>query len=263
MEKMKITDEDTIREYYDLRKQIETYSEDMKSVIQHPNYSLPFMQPGRLVRIKYQDMDFGWGAVVNFVERKFGKNDKPKDVTPQESYIIDTLLLVADTSSSATRSYQNMPSGIRPPAQGEKGQMQVVPCMLTCVDSIGHVRVILPKDLKPAEDRNHVKKVLDEVKRRFRMGCLFWTPSRTWALRTLRSKSFFGYVVVKDSKGLALIIGRKSRCSNLVYCRTRSITHHGCQSYMINTRKRSSSTTSRRLLNGRLQMRKLSCRWTN
>lgn len=183
MDMMKITDEDTIREYYDLRKQIETYSNDMKHVIQHPNYSLPFMQPGRLVRIKFQDMDFGWGAVVNFVERKYGKHDRPQDVSPQESYVIDTLLVVANSSSSATRTSQNMPNGTRPPAQGEKGQMEVVPCMLTCIDAIGHVRVVLPKDLKPAEDRNYVRKALEEVKRRFPDGMPILDPIENMGIK--------------------------------------------------------------------------------
>lgn len=183
MENMKITDEDIIKEYYDLRKQIETYSADMKSVIAHPNYCLPFMQPGRLVRIKYQNMDFGWGAVVNFVEQKYGKNEKPKDIIPQESYIIDTLLVVADSSSSATRTHQNMPSGVRPPGPGEEGQMQIVPCMLTCIDSIGHVRVVLPKDLKSAEDRNYVKKALKEVKRRFPDGMPILDPIENMGIK--------------------------------------------------------------------------------
>lgn len=189
MEQMKITDEDTIKEYYDLRKQIETYSQDMKSVIAHPNYCLPFMQPGRLVRIKYQDMDFGWGAVVNFVERKFGKHDRPKNLSPQESYIIDTLLVVADTSSSATRTHQNIPGGIRPPAPGEEGQMQVVPCMLTCIDSIGHVRVVLPKDLKPAQDRAYVRKALNEVKRRFPDGMPILDPIENMGIKDASFKN--------------------------------------------------------------------------
>ena len=165
---MKVSDENTIKEYYDLRKQIELYSKDMKTVIQHPNYSLQFMQPGRLVRIKDEGLDFGWGAVVNFIERK--RNRDEKEFPPQESFIIDVLLTIAEKSSTGTKTHDNIPKGIRPPASGERGQMQVVPCVLSCIDSIGHVRVFLPKDLKPADERNNVKKALDEVKRRFPDG---------------------------------------------------------------------------------------------
>ncbi|KAL8724377.1 MAG: hypothetical protein Q9181_006857 [Wetmoreana brouardii] len=206
MDKMRITDEGTIREYYDLRKQIETYGKDMKTVIQHPNYCLPFMQPGRLVRIKYQDMDFGWGAVVNFAEKKpsrDGRTFQKAEASPQESWIIDTLLLVADTSSSATRTHQNIPSGIRPPAPGERGQMQVVPCMLTCVDSIGHVRVFLPKDLRSADDRNSVRKALDEVKRRFPDGMAVLDPIENMGITDASFKRLLRKIEVLESRLLS------------------------------------------------------------
>lgn len=42
---------------------------DFRDVITHPNYSLPFLQPGRLVKVKYQKLDFGWGAIANFQKR--------------------------------------------------------------------------------------------------------------------------------------------------------------------------------------------------
>jgi ATP-dependent RNA helicase DOB1 len=66
---MLIDDEATVREYYDLRQKLDMYAKDMRDVINHPSYCLKFMQPGRLVRVKYQDHDFGWGAVVNYQKR--------------------------------------------------------------------------------------------------------------------------------------------------------------------------------------------------
>src|SRR5438045_1584274 len=57
--RMEIQDEATIREYYDLRKQLDNYAQDMRKVIIHPNYSLPFMQSGRLVEVKHGDFNFG------------------------------------------------------------------------------------------------------------------------------------------------------------------------------------------------------------
>jgi ATP-dependent RNA helicase DOB1 len=42
---------------------------DFREVITHPTYSLAFLQPGRLVKIKYQMLDFGWGVVINYQKR--------------------------------------------------------------------------------------------------------------------------------------------------------------------------------------------------
>ena len=173
---MQIADEGTIREYYDLRKQIDSHSKDMRDVINHPNYCLQFMQSGRLVRIKHNDNDFGWGAVVNFTPRKPGKDQKAEDIPAQQSYVIDVLLQVADTSSNGTRTHQDLPHGVYPALDGEKSKMEVVPILLSCVESIGHVRIFLPADLKSADQRNTARKSIDEVKRRFPDGIAVLDP---------------------------------------------------------------------------------------
>jgi len=166
-----IADETMVKECYDLRQQLKTYTKDMRDVINHPNYSLPFMQSGRLVKIKHQEHDFGWGAVVNFTPIKPGKGQKQEDIIPQESFVIDVLLQVADASSSGAKNFHELP-----PADGEKGRMEVVPVLLSAIDSIGHLRLFLPPDLKPADQRNAVRKNLEEVKRRFPDGIAVLDP---------------------------------------------------------------------------------------
>ena len=171
---LQIPDEAIIREYYDLRLKIKSYTKDMRDVINHPNYSLPFMQPGRLVRIKHEDVDFGWGAVVNFSPRRPARNEG--ELQPQESYILDVLLPVAEGSSTATKTHQDLPKGILPASEGEKISMQVVPVLLKCLDSISHIRIFLPDDLKSQSERNSVRKALEEVKRRFPDGIAILDP---------------------------------------------------------------------------------------
>ena len=171
-----IPDEAIIKDYYDLRKQLDTYGKDMRDVINHPNYSLQFMQSGRMVRIKHKDHDFGWGAVVNFTPRQAAKDQKMEDIPPQQSYVLDVLLQVADTSTVGTKTHSELPSGVRPVADGEKGKMEVVPILLSCVESIGGVRIFLPADLKTPEGKNIVRKSLDEVKRRFPDGISVLDP---------------------------------------------------------------------------------------
>jgi ATP-dependent RNA helicase DOB1 len=56
--------ETEIEEYYNLRTQLDTYKSDFRTVMNHPTYCLPFLQPGRLVRILQKvandNLDFGW-----------------------------------------------------------------------------------------------------------------------------------------------------------------------------------------------------------
>ena len=171
-----IQDESTIREYYDLREQLNIYTKDMRNVITHPNYCLQFMQSGRLVRIKYKDYDFGWGAVVNFTMRKAAKGPGGGDIPPQQSYVVDVLLNIANETTFTPNAFTDLPRGLRPPSADEKGKMEVVPVLLSCIDSIGHVRVFLPKELRSNEAKNTVRKSLNEVKRRFPDGIAILDP---------------------------------------------------------------------------------------
>jgi ATP-dependent RNA helicase DOB1 len=43
--------------------------QDFRDVITHPTYSLPFLQSGRLVKVKYQKLDFGWGVIISYSKR--------------------------------------------------------------------------------------------------------------------------------------------------------------------------------------------------
>ncbi|KAI4162585.1 MAG: hypothetical protein LQ342_003816 [Letrouitia transgressa] len=200
---IQIPDEGIIREYYELRKQLATYNQDMRAVINHPNYSLPFMQPGRLVKIKHENMDFGWGAVVTFLPRRLNRDEREKDISPQESYIIDTLLMVKHSPPNGTRSYKNLGSTLQPPGPGEKGQMEVVPVFLKCVEAIGHIRVFLPQDLKPTDERNNVRKALDEIHRRFPDGIAILDPIENMGITDASFKKLLRKIEVLESRLIA------------------------------------------------------------
>jgi ATP-dependent RNA helicase DOB1 len=120
---MIIPDEDNIASYYELRQQLETYSKDMRDVINHPAHCLPFLQPGRVVRIKHEDMDFGWSVVVNYQKQiKKGKNADGTDKEPK--YIVDCLMHCL-AGSVVAKNADGSTVGIRPPKQGEPGEMIV------------------------------------------------------------------------------------------------------------------------------------------
>ncbi|MCJ1312813.1 ATP-dependent RNA helicase mtr4 [Agyrium rufum] len=196
---MTIPDEDSIMDYYELRQQLTSYTQDMREVITHPNYCLQFMQLGRLVRIKHMDYDFGWGAVVNFVQRKVAK-DSTETLSPQQQYILDVLLPVADGSSNGTKTYQELPPGIRPPKEGEKVVMNVVPVLLSCVEAIGHIRIFLPEDLKSSDQRNTVRRSLEEVKRRFPDGIAVLDPVENMGITDKSFKSLIRKIEVLESR---------------------------------------------------------------
>jgi len=201
-DKVLIHDEAAVKEYYELREQITSYSKDMRDVINHPNYCLQFMQPGRLVHIKYKEHDFGWGAVVNYTQRRApGKGEE--DFPPQQSYIIDVLLNVSSVSTVGTQTSTDLPPGVEPPKDGDKGRMEVVPVMLSCIENIGHVRIFPPKDLRSSQERNNIRKAIEEVKKRFADGIAVLDPIENMGITDESFKKLLRKIEVLESRLLS------------------------------------------------------------
>lgn len=66
---IQIPDEESVTEYFELRKQMEEAENDLRAVITHPTHILPFLQSGRLLKIKDGDDDFGWGVLISYSKR--------------------------------------------------------------------------------------------------------------------------------------------------------------------------------------------------
>ncbi|KAF2480261.1 rRNA-processing arch domain-containing protein [Neohortaea acidophila] len=183
---MFIENEDEIKEYYDLRQNITQYTAQMKAVITDPQYLCKFLQAGRLVRVKYKDYDFGWGCAVNFMKVRPGKHQKEEDIPRGQSVMIDVCINVASDVAlppPGAKLQDDLPPGIRPPQPGEKGKMEIVPVLNGSIDSVAHVRVFLPAELRTPEQRNQVRKSIEEVRKRFPDGIAILDPIENMGIR--------------------------------------------------------------------------------
>lgn len=210
---MVIEDESAIRAYYDLRKQLDLYAEDMRNVIIHPNYCLPFMQPGRLVEIKDGEHDFGWGAVINFARRQ--TNRSAEKLSPQEEWVLDIALECAEGPSPATKTFQSLPSGVRPPNPGEKSKVEVVPVLLKCVQKISHIRIFVPADMTLLEEKRRVQKALAEVQRRFPDGLAVLDPIENLKITDNSFKELLRKIEIMESRLVANPLHNSPRLEGL------------------------------------------------
>jgi ATP-dependent RNA helicase DOB1 len=202
---MIIADENTIKEYYNLRQQIEGYAKDMVHVIQHPNYCLEFMQPGRVVRIKTPDgVDFDWGIVINFVPRKPPKQGEPEH-PPQEAFFIDVALFLDPDSDDITpgRPAGVMPKGLLPQVKSDRSRLEVVPCLLNCLEALSPVRVFLPEDIRSKQGKDTLARLFREVKRRFVDGIPKMDPVEDLKIKDESFKKLIRKIEVLESRLLS------------------------------------------------------------
>lgn len=163
-----VDDEPVVKEYYDLRHQIDTYEKDMKEAINHPNYCLPYMQDGRLIRVRYQEHDFDW-AVVLREERRSMQKSRQAELKPQQMHIIHAYMCVADGPAKGATKNSKLPSGVRPPVEGEKSKMIKVPLLMSCIDGISRLRLKMPADESESALAS-IQRSVQEVKKRFPDG---------------------------------------------------------------------------------------------
>jgi ATP-dependent RNA helicase DOB1 len=199
---MNIEDEAIIKAYYELRKQLDTYGEDMRNVIIHPNFCLPFMQPGRLVHVKDGEHDFGWGAVINFLRREPDKNSE--SLSPQESWTLDVALECSDQGfAPGTNAFNSLPPGIRPAVPGVKSKIEVVPVLLKCVYGISTFRIFPPRDITSQSDRTKIQRALAEVMKRFPDGIPKLDPIEQMNITDASFKDLIRKIEVMESRLVA------------------------------------------------------------
>ncbi|XP_030883222.1 exosome RNA helicase MTR4 [Leptonychotes weddellii] len=166
--KIVIPNEESVIIYYKIRQQLAKLGKEIEEYIHKPKYCLPFLQPGRLVKVKNEGDDFGWGVVVNFSKKS---NVKPNSGELDPLYVVEVLLRCSKESlkNSATEA-------AKPAKPDEKGEMQVVPVLVHLLSAISSVRLYIPKDLRPVDNRQSVLKSIQEVQKRFPDGVPLLDP---------------------------------------------------------------------------------------
>eukprot|EP00735_Rhodelphis_limneticus_P006616 TRINITY_DN19045_c0_g1::TRINITY_DN19045_c0_g1_i1::g.13825::m.13825 TRINITY_DN19045_c0_g1::TRINITY_DN19045_c0_g1_i1::g.13825 ORF type:complete len:1043 (-),score=298.02,sp/P42285/SK2L2_HUMAN/58.93/0.0,rRNA_proc-arch/PF13234.1/2.4e-84,DSHCT/PF08148.7/1e-61,DEAD/PF00270.24/1.3e-20,DEAD/PF00270.24/2e+03,Helicase_C/PF00271.26/4.9e-07,MutS_III/PF05192.13/5.7,MutS_III/PF05192.13/2.3,DUF615/PF04751.9/0.12,Prp19/PF08606.6/12,Prp19/PF08606.6/40,DBC1/PF14443.1/0.25 TRINITY_DN19045_c0_g1_i1:103-3180(-) len=165
---IQIEDEGRVSECYSIRQELHRIRRALAQTTSLPMYALPFLQPGRLVQVTDGDTEWGWGVVVNF-SKKVDKSVVAVDGENNIKYIVDVLLNCA----TGTGGDKVKP---KPCPADDRGEMQVVPVVLSLLSGISSVRVYIPKDLRPADKRLSVHKTLKEVQKRFPDGIPLLDP---------------------------------------------------------------------------------------
>ncbi|KAI0646215.1 antiviral helicase [Trametes meyenii] len=251
-----VPDEELVASYYDFRQQLDQMAADFREVITHPNYSLPFLQPGRLVTVKTKTLDFGWGIIVNYQKRLPPKNrpgPKLEDVPAHEQYIVDVLLHC--TKGSTLPKDRNVttptPGGVQPCPTGRGGEPITVPVLLSTIDSISKLRVIMPKDIRSLQQRETTWKAVLEIKSRFPAGIPLLDPISDMKITDDKFKQLVQKIDTMEKKMFSSPLHKDPRLPELYTLYARKQEH---QTRIRDLKKRIQAT------NDVLQMEELKCR---
>ena len=113
-------------------------------VYQKEEHILPFLIPGRLIKIQdsTNHIDYGWGIVVNFTRKVINIKGAKKTEQDGKSQIIIDVLLYLDKKVNHRNHVQ--PSDIKK----KEGMLGVVPVTLTTVEALSKVQMKIVFDMK-------------------------------------------------------------------------------------------------------------------
>jgi ATP-dependent RNA helicase DOB1 len=80
------------------------------------------------------------------------------------------------------------PGGVLPCPAGQKGEPLVLPVLLSTLNGISHLRIFLPKDLRPIGSRETAWKSVLEVQRRSPDGIPFLDPIENMGIKDVKFK---------------------------------------------------------------------------
>lgn len=155
-----IKDEAGISSYHHIREQLDALGKQYHEFYTNPQYLVPFLQPGRMVKVKTEENEYDWGIIVNF--KKDTKDNTRNPLKSVTRVIVDVLLHVDDDSEK-----EGIP---KPCPEGKKGSVEVVPVVSGLITKVSSLRIYYPSDLRPADNRRSVLNRIEEVKKRYPEG---------------------------------------------------------------------------------------------
>ena len=169
-----VHNETQVADYYLLRKIVNKLQAEVLTHMHKPVYCLPFLQPGRMLRIVFGGVDWGWGVFTQ-MKKASAVNPRPEPAiglapgTIADS-LLEILLVVSDVLEEEERigELPYRPSSHPDTmASVDAGEMQLVKCTIEAIGAFGVVRLNLPKDLHRPAARGGVHKSIIDIQRRF------------------------------------------------------------------------------------------------
>uniref|UniRef100_A0A915D7I7 Helicase C-terminal domain-containing protein n=1 Tax=Ditylenchus dipsaci TaxID=166011 RepID=A0A915D7I7_9BILA len=155
LEKCQVPNLLEIQSYHNLGNQIESLKQAMRVRVLEEKTVVPFLQPGRMLKIKWKEVDFGWGVLVDYIR-------KPRS-TAKPLVIVEVAVRL---SLDSLQYIKTNISKIRPLGEGETGIVEVVPFTFDCIVAVSTIRLKIPDSLYSSNARRHLGNAIQETYKR-------------------------------------------------------------------------------------------------
>eukprot|EP00834_Sanchytrium_tribonematis_P001187 NODE_27_length_39007_cov_1.590650.p2 type:complete len:1008 gc:universal NODE_27_length_39007_cov_1.590650:28023-31046(+) len=175
---LNVENEELVSQYSDALKKHHNLEEELKRTWTLPKYLNQFLQVGRLVHIKFKDLDFGWGIVVNLKNRSKGfRGDE------RAKFSVDVLIRIPTPQKYSEGRFHGNVSQVVPaysqitcfendhkfiisnsPEMDDPGIFVIVPCFLDTIQHVSIIRANLPEYLISEANREVCSRIIKQAK---------------------------------------------------------------------------------------------------
>ncbi|KAI9298253.1 antiviral helicase [Neoconidiobolus thromboides FSU 785] len=162
--------------YYMVQQQLETSSKLLRERLNQSKIAVPFLNPGRLVRVNHIDVDFGYGFVVNYnIVNLTSKEAKNGTIAEKVGVVVVDVLLPLDKKSASSEiSYDfklnnTISTLLRPYNPKDPSSQKVIPVVLSLLDGYSQIMVKLPTDLTSKANIEKIDMIYSEINKRYKV----------------------------------------------------------------------------------------------
>jgi len=186
---MYIEKEEEVASYVRLLDQLTKLGEEFHGFLTDPKYIVRFMNPGRLIKVKNLDQDFGWGAVVHL--------EKTKSTVTEDEQMTVKVLLHVTKESAGSRVASELRAVTNP---GEKGEMTIVTILFPLIQKISSARIFIPDELRSLDKRMAVLSAIKEVQRRCNQNIPLIDPEKDMKINTPEFKDIVKKIMTFEKR---------------------------------------------------------------
>ncbi|KAI1715812.1 rRNA-processing arch domain-containing protein [Ditylenchus destructor] len=142
-----------VQGYHTLEKTIESLRQSIRERVLKPKLIAPYLNQGRVIRIKWQNIDFGWGVLVSYKKQANPLNPMSGELL----FVLDVMIPLCQESAK----HMDKPERMRPPKAGEKVFLELKAFTFECVTAVSVIRLKMPDELKSYEAKAALNKILE------------------------------------------------------------------------------------------------------
>lgn len=177
MNTVEMTDKSDVYNYMHMNDLVENLRSQLQDIAMRPSVLLPYMQPGRVVKIKNrkgdEKEDFGWGIVVNFIRKYSPDGYEIHVLLPISGMKVFGLLSMPLPVSKETLAKLESNYKAHDVCQNPKKptvKFEIVRVMSDMIDIISTVRLYMPRNLSDPRIRQRIFEVALRAKQNFPNG---------------------------------------------------------------------------------------------